>query len=127
MRVGAGVGLGALALLAAWTIWQPLRSANADASAVSALLRGDAGSALTDGRTAAASDPLDIQPLQLLSEVDLSLGQTAPARAELVKATTLQPSNPDSWSALAAFDAAHGRAADARRESARARVLSPYS
>ena len=127
VRVGAAVGLGALALLVAWIVWQPLRSANADADAVSALVRGDAGAALTDGRTAAASDPLDIQPLQLLSEVDLSLGQTAPARAELVKATTLQPSNPDSWTALAAFDAAHGRAADAQRETARARVLSPYS
>ena len=127
VRVGAAVGLGALALLAAWIVWQPLRSANADADAVSALVRGDAGAALTDGRTAAASNPLDIQPLQLLSEVDLSLGQTAPARAELVKATTLQPSNPDSWTALAAFDAAHGRAADAQRETARARVLSPYS
>ncbi|MEA2146985.1 MAG: hypothetical protein QOG59_2572, partial [Solirubrobacteraceae bacterium] len=127
VRVGAAIGLGALALLAAWIVWQPLRSANADAAAVSALMRGDAGAALTDGRTAAASDPLDIKPLQFLSEIDLALRQTAAARAELVKATTLQPSNPESWTALAAFDAAHGRTADAQRENARAHALAPYS
>jgi hypothetical protein len=127
MRVGAAVGLGAAALLAAWIVWQPLRSANAYADAVSALVRGNAGAALTDGRTAAASEPLDIQPLQLLSEVQLALGDPAAARAELLKATTLQPSNPDAWSALAAFDTAHGRAGAAARESARVHTLSPYT
>jgi Flp pilus assembly protein TadD len=92
---------------------------------VAALVRGNAGAALTNARTAAAAQPLDIQPRQLLSEIYLALGDPAAARAELVKATTLQPSNPDSWRALATFDLQHHRLVEASGELERLQTLAP--
>jgi predicted Zn-dependent protease len=121
--VGAAVALAAVTLLAGWIIWQPLRSSDASGSAVSALVAGNAGAALTDARTAAAADPVDIAPHQLLSSIYLALGNPVAARAELVKATTLQPSNPDSWSALATFDTNHHNNAAVARDLARVAAL----
>ncbi len=123
LRVGAAVGLAAVTLLAGWIIWQPLRSSDASGAAVSALVAGNAGAALTDARTAAAADPVDIAPHQLLSSIYLALGNPAAARAQLVQATTLQPSNPDSWSALATFDLGHHNPSAAARELARVAAL----
>jgi predicted Zn-dependent protease len=126
--VGAAlVGLVAVALAAGWFIWQPLRSADADASAVSALLSGHGAEALADARTAVDSNPVSADALSTLSAVYAGLGNLNAARAELVKATSVQPGNPATWVALAQFDLEHGRPADAVRSLHSALRLDPRS
>ena len=104
---GAVVAIGAIAIGAAWVIWQPLRSSDADASAVTALLRGDTGTALADARTAVSTDPVSADALWELSEVDIATGDLQAARAELVRATSRQPANPETWERLGEFDLSH--------------------
>jgi hypothetical protein len=126
--VGAAlVGLVAVALAAGWFIWQPLRSADADASAVSALLSGHGAEALADARTAVDSNPVSADALSTLSAVYAGLGNLNAARAELVKATSVQPGNPATWVALAQFDLHHGRPAEAVRSLKSALRLDPHS
>ncbi len=105
---GALVAIVAIALGAAWVIWQPLRSANADASAVNALLAGDTHTALDDAHTAVSTDPVSATALWELSEIDLAVGDRAGAREDLVRATSRQPDNPETWQRLGEFDLRYG-------------------
>ncbi len=112
MRPAVGLtctALAALTLLAAWTIWQPLRADNAANSVLTALTRGDTAAAFTDARTAAARDPVSVQPLWLLAELYSRIGDVHAAHAELVKAITLQPENPATWLQLGLYDVQHGQ------------------
>jgi Tfp pilus assembly protein PilF len=104
---GAVVAIGAIAIGAAWVIWQPLRSSDADASAVTALARGDTGTALAGARTAVSTDPVSADALWELSEIDIATGDLQGARDELVRATSRQPANPDTWERLGEFDLSH--------------------
>jgi hypothetical protein len=111
------------AALAAWVIWQPLRSADADAAATTAALRGDTGAAIADARTAAASDPVSVDPLWELAAIYTALGNTEAAHRELTEATARQPSYPVTWEQLAQFDRQHHRAGEAIRAARRALML----
>jgi hypothetical protein len=113
----------AAAALAAWVVWQPLRSANADGSAITAALRGDTGAAIADARTASASDPVSVDPLFELNAIYSALGNTAAAHQELIEATAKQPSNPVTWEQLAQFDLQHRRTAEAVGAARRALAL----
>jgi hypothetical protein len=105
---GAAVtALVALVLAGAWGIWQPLRSADALASSVSAAASGSTARAFTDAREAARLDPVSIQPLQILASLYAGAGDLASARAELVDATRRQPENPQSWLWLGQFELQH--------------------
>jgi cytochrome c-type biogenesis protein CcmH/NrfG len=101
--------LTAVALLAAWAIWQPLRSSDAFGAAVDAASRGKTSQAFADARTAAARNPVDVQPLWLLSSLYSRIGAEHAAHAELVKAISLQPENPDTWQQLGSYDLSHGQ------------------
>ncbi len=107
--VGAVAAIGAIAIAAAWVIWQPLRSSNADASAVTALLRGDTKSALADAQTAVSTDPVSADALFELSEIHTAAGDFGAARADLVRATSRQPENPETWERLGEFDLRYHR------------------
>ena len=64
-RPGAGAlitGLVGVALIGAWVMWQPLRSAQAMAAA-----ENQPATAFASARAAASRDPLSIEPLYLLS------------------------------------------------------------
>jgi len=105
-RPGAGAllaGLAAIALLGAWVIWQPLRSADADANATAALIRGDTRAALADAHTAAAADPLSVEPLFELSALYTTIDPTK-AYQELVRAVRLQPENSQAWLQIGDYD-----------------------
>jgi len=80
------------------------RIATAIAVVAAALTRGDAPAALADARSAADSDPVSLDPLFALSAIDSALGNRAASRAELVKATQLQPSNALTWQVLGSYD-----------------------
>jgi tetratricopeptide (TPR) repeat protein len=101
---GGVLAIAAIAIGAAWVIWQPLRSADADTSAVSELLAGHTSAALADARTAVDADPVSADALWELSEIEVAVGNRAAARADLVSATSRQPSNPETWQRLGEFD-----------------------
>lgn len=106
-RPGAGAivtGLATLALLAAWIMAQPLRSADADASADVAAGRGNTSAALADARAAATRDPLSVEPLFELSALYGSVGDRTAAYAELLRAVRLQPQNTATWLQLGDYE-----------------------
>jgi O-antigen ligase len=113
------------ALLAAWAQWQPQRSANASQQAL-AQLAGDPKGALASAQAGASRDPLSAQALFTLSTVEQASGRPALARATLQRAVHLQPSNPQTWLALARYDLASNPAA-ALKELQAAIYLNPES
>jgi hypothetical protein len=117
------VALLAVTVIAVWGILQPLRSSDADAAAITSLLRGNGGAALTDARQAVASNPLSVDPLFVLSKIYPTQGNRAQARAELVQAARLQPDNPETWIQLAGYDLAQHQPGRAVVELARAKTL----
>jgi O-Antigen ligase len=109
-------GILAAALIAAWFVWQPLRSADSFNAAIAAIGRGDAQAALADARAAATSDPVSVDPLWEQSAIYTALGNQAAARNELIKATSLQPENPQTWEQLGLFDLQNHQAQPALAE-----------
>jgi hypothetical protein len=103
------MGIAAVSVLAAWAVWQPLRSANADSAAIGALTGGDVRSAFSDARAAAASDPVSVEPLWELSAIYSSIRDQPAARAQLVQAISLQPDNAATWRELGFYDLQHNQ------------------
>jgi tetratricopeptide (TPR) repeat protein len=91
------------ALLAAWAQWQPQRSADASQEAL-ALSARDPNGALSAAQAAVKYDPLSAEALFALSTIQQHSGLTALARATLVRAVHLQPSNPQTWRTLGEYD-----------------------
>jgi hypothetical protein len=92
-----------LALLAAWSQWQPQRSEEARQEAL-ALLAGDPVGATVAAERAVSRDPLSVEALFTLASTEQVAGQPALARATLERAVRLQPSNPQTWLALGRYD-----------------------
>ena len=105
MRVGVATAAVIAALLAAWSQWQPQRSVDASQEAL-ALLASNPHGALTKAQTGVARDPLSAQALIVLAAVQQAAGESALAKATLQRAVRLQPSNPQTWLALARHDLA---------------------
>jgi O-antigen ligase len=112
-------------LLAAWTQWQPLRSADSSQQAL-AQLAHDPHAALSTAHAAISRDPLSAQALFTLAAVQQANGERALGRATLQRAVRLQPSNPQTWTALGEYDLTSQPAA-AARELAAAIYLNPES
>lgn len=107
-QIAAIAAIAAIGLLAAWTIWQPLRSADADGAALAALSSDHPAAALADARSAAAADPLSAEPLYYQSDIYGALGDNAAAHAALEANVALQPANPATWLQLGEYDASAG-------------------
>lgn len=105
MRVGVASAAVIAALLAAWSQWQPQRSVYAAQEALTMLSASPQG-ALARAQAAVTRDPLSAQALIVLAAVQQSAGQPALAKATLQRAVRLQPSNPQTWLALARHDLA---------------------
>jgi tetratricopeptide (TPR) repeat protein len=113
-QTGAVAATVALALLCVWAIWQPLRSSDADASALVALSAGHSSAALADARSAAALDPLSTEPLYYEWEIDsVVLHDRAAARTALQDEVKIQPANPATWLQLGSYDVAIGQPREA--------------
>jgi hypothetical protein len=113
-----------IAVLAVWVIVQPLRSSDAYSAAITAAVRGNGRAALTDARSAAAENPVSVDPLFLLARLYADAGDPVAARSQLVDAVSRQPSNPQSWQELGCFDLQH-RTGPATSELHRGLVLEP--
>ncbi len=105
MRVGVAVAVVIAALLAAWSQWQPQRSVDASQEAL-ALASTSPRAALAKAQTAVSRDPLSAQALITLATIEQAAGEPALAKATLQRAVRLQPSNPQTWLALARHDLA---------------------
>jgi Tfp pilus assembly protein PilF len=97
------------ALLAAWSQWQPQRSEEARQQADALLEAHDPGAANAAADAAVSRDPLSVDALFALANVQQTAGRTALAKATLERAVRLQPSNPQTWLALGRHDLATGR------------------
>jgi tetratricopeptide (TPR) repeat protein len=96
------------AVLAAWTSWQPLRSADAGNEALALAEAGRITAARAEVRRAEDRNPLSVEPLFERSAVEQQAGRPEAARAALEAAVRLQPANPATWLALAQFQVAQG-------------------
>lgn len=103
LRMGIAVAVVVGALLAAWAQWQPQRSADASQRAL-ALSTHDLSGARSAARAAVAYDPVSAEALFTLSTIQQRAGQSTLARATLVRAVHLQPSNPQTWQTLGEYD-----------------------
>jgi hypothetical protein len=112
-------------VLAVWVIVQPLRSQDADNSSLTQLTRGNTAAALTDARRAQASNPLSVDPLWLQAAIYTGEGDFGAARSALIQATSVQPSNPDTWVRLGCYDVQRGQNEAAAGALRRASVLLP--
>jgi O-Antigen ligase len=92
-----------LALIVAWTVWQPLRSQNATNDALAALEHGDVKGAIDDAYTARSRNPLSLEPLSVLAVAQARSGDDQGALATLQREVRLQPANPEPWVRLADF------------------------
>jgi hypothetical protein len=120
------VGMVAIALVLAWTAWQPLRSADAEQAALTELSRGNTGAALADARTAKSRNPVSVGPFWDLSAIYDSIGNRAAAHGELVQAVRLQPSNAATWVQLAQYDLQLGQLQEATAALRAALYLGPH-
>ena len=102
----AGLGIVAATIVAAWFVWQPLHSENDFNGAITAMASGNSTTALADAQSAAAADPVSVEPLWELSEIYSARRDPTAARLELVKAANVQPANPETWEQLGEFDLA---------------------
>jgi O-antigen ligase len=126
LRLGIAAAVVIAALLAAWAQWQPQRSADASQEALS-LSSTNPRAALTAAQNAVAYDPVSAEALFTLSTIQQHAGQSTLARATLVRAVHLQPSNPQTWKALGEYDLQNGRPADALNELRATVYLNPLA
>jgi hypothetical protein len=115
LRVGIAAAAVIAALLAAWAQWQPQRSADASQEAL-ALSAHDPLAARATAQNAVDYDPVSAEALFTLSTIQQHAGQAALARATLVRAVHLQPSNPQTWKALGEYDLQTGNPTAALNE-----------
>jgi hypothetical protein len=124
----AGTGLVlVLALVAAWTVWQPWASNRVEQDALVALDRGDTGQATILAGEARDQNPLALDPLFTLAAIRASAGDQEGARRAYTDAVELQPRNPRPWLALAQFELSVGDAQAAERAVRPALYLDPKS
>jgi len=127
-RAVAAGGVALLALVAAWTAWQPLRSERAAQASLQTLESGDVDGARAQALQARDRNPLAVDPLFKLSRVEQQAGnRQIQARAALEQAVRLQPDNPEPWIQLATFELAAGDPQAAVTASRRAVYLDPRS
>jgi hypothetical protein len=93
-----------LALVASWTVWQPLRSDRVGQQSLATLDAGDADSARAQARAARDRNPLSVDPLFELATIESSVGRKSAARHALDEAVRLQPANPEPWLRLADYE-----------------------
>ncbi len=119
----ASIALVAVTLLFVWAVWQPLRAENGNTAAIAAFSAGNTKAALDDARTAAARDPLTVDPLFQLAAMDTAIGNHQAARDELVSAVHRQPQNPQTWLQLGEFYLQEHQPSSALGPLSRARTL----
>jgi cytochrome c-type biogenesis protein CcmH/NrfG len=93
----------ALALTAAWTTYQPVRSVHAGDVAIGRLEKGQLDAAVSVAKIAHQRNPLSPEPLWELGYIEEQRGRLANAETALADAVEVQPANAESWRRLGRF------------------------
>jgi cytochrome c-type biogenesis protein CcmH/NrfG len=92
-----------LALAAAWTAYQPVRSVHASDTAYERLDQGQPAAAADIARIATRRDPLSADPLFDLAAIDQAQGDLRGAENALGRAVRLEPATAEAWRRLGDF------------------------
>jgi hypothetical protein len=103
-RAAGAIAAVVLALVCAWTVWQPLRSDTIGQESIATLATGNADAARAQAQAARDRNPLSVDPLFELSTIETAAGRKFEARRALEDAVHLQPANPEPWQRLAEFE-----------------------
>jgi tetratricopeptide (TPR) repeat protein len=90
----------ALALVAAWTAYQPVRSVHAGDAALARLDQGAFGPAVSIAQIAVERNPLSVDPLFELAAIQQARGHTPEAERALERAVQVQPASAEAWRRL---------------------------
>jgi O-antigen ligase/polysaccharide polymerase Wzy-like membrane protein/tetratricopeptide repeat protein len=126
-RIGLAVAGVAVALVAAWTSWQPQRAVAKGSDALSAAEANDFPRARAEIADARAIDPLSVDLLFQQAAIERAGGNPEGARQALQEAVRKQPANPAPWEALAEFELSEGRKPQALSAVGSALYLDPRS
>jgi hypothetical protein len=126
-RIGLAVAGAAVALVAAWTSWQPQRAVAKGSDALSAAEAGNYARARAEIADARSINPLSVDLLFQQAAIERASGNPAGARAALQEAVRKQPANPASWETLAEFELSEGRKPQALSAVGSALYLDPRS
>ena len=113
----------AVALVVAWSQWQPLRSEQAYNAGVDAIANGQIKLAIADERTAVSRDGLDLSPQTALGDAYAQAGRYNLAQKTFENSVAQQPSNALSWLALFDYDTYYASVLPRADRSVAARAL----
>jgi tetratricopeptide (TPR) repeat protein len=117
----------AIALMVAWSSWQPLRAVHVGDDSLALLGEGKIDAALKTAERAHRIDPLSIEPLIDRATIENAAGRKDAARAAFQEAVHLQSRNPAPWLTLAQFELAQNDVAAAKQALGPALYLDPRS
>jgi tetratricopeptide (TPR) repeat protein len=124
--LAAGLVL-ALSVAAAFSASRPQAAVDRTDDALAALATGEPAAAARLAGEATDLDPLAVDPLFALAEIEASAGRTAQAQDALERAVQLQPGSAEAWVRLAQFQLRQGAAKDALESVRPALYLDPRS
>jgi cytochrome c-type biogenesis protein CcmH/NrfG len=99
----AAVLVVALAIAAAWSALQPVRSVRAGDVAIERLERGELDAAVSVAEIAHQRNPLSPEPLWELAYIEQQRGRLANAERALEQAVQVQPAAAETWRRLGRF------------------------
>jgi O-Antigen ligase/Tetratricopeptide repeat len=126
-RIGLATGAALVALVAAWTSWQPQRAVARGSDALATAEAGHFPEARAQIADAEKINPLSVDLLFQESAIEQAGGDAAAARSALQEAVRAEPSNPATWLTLAEFELQQGNKPQALSAVGSALYLDPRS
>jgi tetratricopeptide (TPR) repeat protein len=126
-RIGLAAAAVAIAVVAAWTSWQPQHAVAEGSEALGTAEALHFTQAREQIAQAQRTNPLSVDLLFQQAAIDQADGDVAAARSALQKAVRKQPANPATWLALAEFELGEGRRPQALSAVGSALYLDPRS
>jgi O-Antigen ligase len=102
-RIALAAGMGVVALLFAWAIWQPESADRASNRALDLIEEGKPQEAAAKTEDAEDANPLSPEPLLVRASAQTAAGEEAAAEVTLERAVLRFPGYPDTWLRLASF------------------------
>jgi tetratricopeptide (TPR) repeat protein len=126
-RIGLAAAAVGLAVVAAWTSWQPQRAVAEGSDALATAETGDFATARAQIAHAERTNPLSVDLLFQQSAIERADGNAPGARSALQEAVRKEPANPATWLTLAEFELSEGRKPQALSAVGSALYLDPRS
>jgi O-Antigen ligase len=126
-RIGLAGAAVAVALVAAWTSWQPQRAVAEGSTALGTAEAGHFPQAREQIAQAQRINPLSVDLLFQQAAIERAGGNATGARSALQEAVRNEPANPATWLTLAEFELSEGRKPQALSAVGSALYLDPRS